>query len=288
MFVFPYSPSMRSYLFGNFEPHLSFDVLNDDEIIDVLTDVNAALKNGASSASLVGNQKQLKETSPGPQKAQNEQEQAPKGAKKHTTPNAVVPKRVPDNSVDEISKDNLGEDPLMESYERMPEKNDQKKSRANNMNSKASISNEAADPVQLPPAPEPSFLLSGLGMVLLPILAGTTLLILFMVKVIPTDYRLLVRLVGLYLPAALTTCFILYASYKPLNSPTCKWMLEDEHYLIKQVLENWNSRKFRRLGFRWGFDTDTESIELNVDSNVESLPDEVSEVNRKSDRGISK
>lgn len=288
MFIFPYSPSMRSYLFGNFEPHLSFDVLNDDEIIDVLTDVNAALKNGASNASLMGNQKQLKETAPGPQKHPQDQDQPSKSTKKHTNPNAVVPKKVPDQSVDEISKDNIGDDPLMESYEKIPEKTDQRRSRGNHTNSKASISNEGVDPVDLPPAPEPSFLLSGLGMVVLPILLGTTLLILFMLKVIPAEYRLLVRLVSLYLPAALTTCFILYTSYKPLNSPTCKWMHEEEHILVRQVLDNWNLRKFRRLGFRWAFDTETESIELNIDANVESLPDEVSEVNRKSDRGLSK
>ena len=286
MFVFPYSPSMRSYLFGNFEPHLSFDVLNDDEIIDVLTDVNSALKTGASRSNLSVHQQKLKDTAPGPPKGNNDQEDE---ERKPAKSNAIAPKRLPDNSVDEVSKDNIGNDPMMESFERQPEKHQDSKSRANNQQSKTSVmTNDGVFPVTLPPAPEASFILSGLALVVLPILAGTVLLVLYMLKVIPESYRLLVRLVGLYLPAVLATCFVACISYKPLNSPTCKWMEEEEHSQIRQVLEHWNTRKFRRLGFRWTFDTETEAIELNVDANVESLPDDVSDANRKSDRGLSK
>lgn len=34
---------MKAYLFGNFEEQLSFDILTDDEVIEVLNDINNSL-----------------------------------------------------------------------------------------------------------------------------------------------------------------------------------------------------------------------------------------------------
>ena len=39
-FTFPYSNSLHAYVFGNFEQQLAFDLITDDDIIDVLNDVN--------------------------------------------------------------------------------------------------------------------------------------------------------------------------------------------------------------------------------------------------------
>jgi hypothetical protein len=284
MFIFPYSPSMRSYLFGNFEPHLSFDVLSDDEIIDVLNDVNACLKAGATRSGTGLNHQKLKETAPGPQKDVSLLQEDSEVVKRIRKSNVVAPKKIIDNSVDEGSKDQIPEENLMDSFEKTSQNHNLL--RPKNSQPKPDVPNDGGFPVNLPPAPEPSFLFSGLGLVVLPILIGTALLILFILRVIPTDYRLLVRLFGLYVPASLATCFIVYLSFRPLNSPTCRWMEEDEYNIIKELLENWNNRKFRRLGFRWSLDIETEAIELNVDANVESLADEVSEVNRKSDRVV--
>ena len=43
LFVFPFSPSMNAFLFGNFEDHLAFDLISDDEVIEVLNEVNQAI-----------------------------------------------------------------------------------------------------------------------------------------------------------------------------------------------------------------------------------------------------
>ncbi len=40
LFVFPYSYSMQAYVFGNFEEQLAFNVITDDEVIEVLNEVN--------------------------------------------------------------------------------------------------------------------------------------------------------------------------------------------------------------------------------------------------------
>ena len=40
LFTFPYSNSLKAYVFGNFEQQLAFDLITDDDIIDVLNDVN--------------------------------------------------------------------------------------------------------------------------------------------------------------------------------------------------------------------------------------------------------
>lgn len=42
-FLFPYSHTMKAYLFGNFEEQLSFNCLTDDEVIEVLNDINSCL-----------------------------------------------------------------------------------------------------------------------------------------------------------------------------------------------------------------------------------------------------
>lgn len=43
LFLFPYSHTMKAFLFGNFEEQLCFDCLSDDEVIEVLTEINSSL-----------------------------------------------------------------------------------------------------------------------------------------------------------------------------------------------------------------------------------------------------
>lgn len=48
LFLFPYSHTMKAFLFGNFEEQLCFDCLSDDEVIEVLTEINASTNTKAS------------------------------------------------------------------------------------------------------------------------------------------------------------------------------------------------------------------------------------------------
>lgn len=43
LFLFPFSHTMKAFLFGNFEEQLCFDCLSDDEVIEVLNDINSSL-----------------------------------------------------------------------------------------------------------------------------------------------------------------------------------------------------------------------------------------------------
>lgn len=43
LFLFPYSHTMKAFLFGNFEEQLCFDCLSDDEVIEVLNEINSGL-----------------------------------------------------------------------------------------------------------------------------------------------------------------------------------------------------------------------------------------------------
>ena len=43
LFLFPYSHTMKAFLFGNFEEQLCFDCLSDDEVIEVLNEINLSL-----------------------------------------------------------------------------------------------------------------------------------------------------------------------------------------------------------------------------------------------------
>jgi hypothetical protein len=49
-FFFPYSHTMKAYLFGNFEEQLAFDNLTDDEVIEVLNDINSSLGNSTKAS----------------------------------------------------------------------------------------------------------------------------------------------------------------------------------------------------------------------------------------------
>lgn len=55
LFVFPFSNSMQAYLFGNFEEQLAFNVISDDEVIEVLNEVNDITREHTrTSKTLVG------------------------------------------------------------------------------------------------------------------------------------------------------------------------------------------------------------------------------------------
>lgn len=107
----------------------------------------------------------------------------------------------------------------------------------------------------------------------LPLFLSTGGCLLYWVKLIPTDNKLLMKSLTLYIPSILTSIMLMLLGKKLNNKEFIRRELQSsilpKSIKINKILDRWNMEKFQPLNFTWSFNTNVDCLELSVDSNLE-------------------
>ena len=112
-----------------------------------------------------------------------------------------------------------------------------------------------------------------LGLLWAPALSALAFFVLFVTGLLAENLEPLVKLMSVYLPALLFTCYLASAtrlvSNKRLEVAGRQLQTSQRDSKISSLLAKWNREKFHALNFSWSYRKEVDCLELCVDADLE-------------------
>lgn len=106
-----------------------------------------------------------------------------------------------------------------------------------------------------------------------PALMAVAFFVLFVTGVLAKNLEELVKLMSVYLPALLFTCYLASVtrviSKKRIEAAGRQLQTAQRDMKIAAILARWNREKFHALNFSWAYKKEVDCLELSVDADLE-------------------